>query len=96
MAAFHLYSQTLGYEITDVEKGYYADGEDAYSMRCMLNKPQDQDGPSLVDDNPSVHKLDGQENLVTSIQSMNISDNTEIQGECSKDNSVERRYDDIE
>jgi peptide alpha-N-acetyltransferase len=33
MAAFHLYSQTLGYKITDVEKGYYADGEDAYSMK---------------------------------------------------------------
>ena len=28
-AAFHLYSQTLDYEIRDVERGYYADGEDA-------------------------------------------------------------------
>ena len=32
-AAFHLYSQTLNYTIRDVEKGYYADGEDAYDMR---------------------------------------------------------------
>ena len=32
-AAFHLYSQTLEYTIRDVEKGYYADGEDAYDMR---------------------------------------------------------------
>ena len=32
-AAFHLYSQTLDYAIRDVEKGYYADGEDAYDMR---------------------------------------------------------------
>ena len=32
-AAFHLYSQTLDYEIRDVERGYYADGEDAYDMR---------------------------------------------------------------
>ncbi|KAJ1462139.1 acyl-CoA N-acyltransferase [Pelagophyceae sp. CCMP2097] len=32
-AAFHLYSQTLAYTIQDVEKGYYADGEDAYDMR---------------------------------------------------------------
>mmetsp|Transcript_6551 Transcript_6551/g.9188 ORF Transcript_6551/g.9188 Transcript_6551/m.9188 type:complete len:184 (+) Transcript_6551:80-631(+) len=32
-AAFHLYSQTLAYHIRDVEKGYYADGEDAYDMR---------------------------------------------------------------
>ena len=26
-SAFHLYSQTLKYEINDIEKGYYADGE---------------------------------------------------------------------
>ena len=36
MAAFHLYSQTLGYKIEDVEKGYYADGEDAYAMKCTF------------------------------------------------------------
>jgi len=35
-AAFHLYTKTLAYEIHDVEKGYYADGEDAYDMRCHL------------------------------------------------------------
>ena len=30
-ASFHLYSVTLKYEVHhDVEKGYYADGEDAY------------------------------------------------------------------
>lgn len=34
MAAYHLYSQTLKYRTAEVEKGYYADGEDAYSMRC--------------------------------------------------------------
>jgi N-alpha-acetyltransferase 10/11 len=33
VAAFHLYSQTLGYKIDEIEKGYYADGEDAYSMK---------------------------------------------------------------
>lgn len=32
-AAHHLYSHTLGYEIYDIEKGYYADGEDAYAMK---------------------------------------------------------------
>jgi len=35
-AAFALYSQTLGFEINDIEKGYYADKEDAYDMRKML------------------------------------------------------------
>lgn len=32
-AAFHLYSETLQFEIFEIEKGYYADGEDAYDMR---------------------------------------------------------------
>lgn len=31
-AALGLYRGKLGYEIFDIEKGYYADGEDAYSM----------------------------------------------------------------
>jgi N-alpha-acetyltransferase 10/11 len=37
-AAFHLYSETLGYEISDIERGYYADGEDAYAMKCQFKK----------------------------------------------------------
>ncbi|TFJ88525.1 hypothetical protein NSK_000099 [Nannochloropsis salina CCMP1776] len=37
-AAIHLYTKTLGYEIHDEEKAYYADGEDAYDMRKYLNK----------------------------------------------------------
>lgn len=37
-AAFHLYSVTLKYEVNDVEKGYYADGEDAYDMRCYFKQ----------------------------------------------------------
>ncbi|CAM9849047.1 unnamed protein product [Chrysoparadoxa australica] len=40
-AAFHLYTETLGYEIHDVEKGYYADGEDAYEMRLPFKKGAD-------------------------------------------------------
>jgi ribosomal protein S18 acetylase RimI-like enzyme len=39
-AAYHLYSQTLGYKIDEVEKGYYADGEDAYSMKCVFDVPK--------------------------------------------------------
>lgn len=37
-AAYHLYSVTLAYQVNDVEKGYYADGEDAYDMRCYFVK----------------------------------------------------------
>ena len=32
-AAYHLYRETLRYGVEGVEKGYYADGEDAYDMR---------------------------------------------------------------
>jgi peptide alpha-N-acetyltransferase len=35
-AAYHLYNETLKYKINDVERGYYADGEDAYDMRCTF------------------------------------------------------------
>ena len=35
-AAFHLYTETLGYDINDIEAKYYADGEDAYDMRCYF------------------------------------------------------------
>ncbi len=43
-AAFRLYNQTLKYEINSVEKGYYADGEDAYDMRCTFVKKDLQEG----------------------------------------------------
>merc|ERR1712176_1189654 len=36
-AAFTLYSVRLGFEIHDIEKGYYADKEDAYDMRKMFD-----------------------------------------------------------
>ena len=45
-AAFHLYSVTLKYVVHDVEKGYYADGEDAYDMRCYFQQNQQQQLPA--------------------------------------------------
>ncbi|OJT09036.1 N-terminal acetyltransferase A complex catalytic subunit ard1 [Trametes pubescens] len=35
-AALGLYRDTLGFTQKDTEKGYYADGEDAYAMRLSL------------------------------------------------------------
>jgi len=35
-AALHLYRDTLGFKVDKVEAKYYADGEDAYSMRMDL------------------------------------------------------------
>jgi hypothetical protein len=37
-AAFHLYRHVLEYDIADKEKKYYADGEDAYYMKKVLNR----------------------------------------------------------
>lgn len=54
-AAFHLYSVTLQYEVNDVEKGYYADGEDAYDMRCYLQSTPPK--PEFIRQN----KYDGKE-----------------------------------
>ncbi|KAJ3556149.1 hypothetical protein NM688_g2183 [Phlebia brevispora] len=35
-AALALYKDTLGFTVKDIEKRYYADGEDAYAMRLSL------------------------------------------------------------
>ena len=61
-AAFHLYSQTLDYEIRDVERGYYADGEDAYDMRKYFKETPKDGGkaenakPTLADGAPAPEK----------------------------------------
>lgn len=38
-AALHLYRQSMGFEEVGVEYKYYADGEDAFSMRKALGPP---------------------------------------------------------
>lgn len=37
--ALHLYKDTLGYQVHDREEKYYADGEDAFDMRCTFTPP---------------------------------------------------------
>jgi N-alpha-acetyltransferase 10/11 len=37
IAALHLYRDTLGFTVDKIESKYYADGEDAYSMRLSLD-----------------------------------------------------------
>ena len=60
-AAFHLYNETLKYEINDIERGYYADGEDAYDMRCTFGKKVDgakkNDEGSVEDLSKSVEQI---------------------------------------
>ncbi|KAJ4365080.1 N-terminal acetyltransferase A complex catalytic subunit ard1 [Neocucurbitaria cava] len=41
-AALHLYRDTLGFTVDKVESKYYADGEDAYSMKMELGDLKEQ------------------------------------------------------
>jgi ribosomal protein S18 acetylase RimI-like enzyme len=56
-AAYHLYSITLQYEVNDVEKGYYADGEDAYDMRCYFGKQEKPKDKATDELSENVKKL---------------------------------------
>ncbi|KAF9051369.1 acyl-CoA N-acyltransferase [Panaeolus papilionaceus] len=40
-AAIGLYRDSLGFEVAKIEKGYYGDGEDAFSMRLNLRDKKD-------------------------------------------------------
>lgn len=46
-AALHLYKETLQFEVLKIDEGYYADGEDAYSMMKKL------DNSLITDDSPT-------------------------------------------
>jgi peptide alpha-N-acetyltransferase len=53
-AALHLYRDTLGFEQEKVEAKYYADGEDAYSMKLDLGFIREQ----IVDEEDDAEDLD--------------------------------------
>ncbi len=42
VAALRLYRDTLGFKVEKIESKYYADGEDAYSMKMELGYIRDQ------------------------------------------------------
>src|SRR3989338_5611740 len=57
-AARKLYEHTLGFKVHDIEKGYYADGEDGYALRKdlshVINQLKEEYVPiSLHDEEPS-------------------------------------------
>lgn len=53
-AAYHLYRETLGYDVNDVEEKYYADGEDAYDMRKPFKDVKSK--PALLPKGSSIQK----------------------------------------
>jgi hypothetical protein len=56
VAALRLYKNTLGFEVIGTEAKYYADGEDAYSMRMDLDYLADE---AESDDEDTVGKDEG-------------------------------------
>ena len=56
-AAFHLYTETLGYDIHDIEAKYYADGEDAYDMRNYFTDKEKAAGkPEQAEPEPEAER----------------------------------------
>ncbi|XP_070319037.1 N-alpha-acetyltransferase 10 isoform X3 [Odocoileus virginianus] len=47
-AALHLYSNTLNFQISEVEPKYYADGEDAYAMKRDLTQMADENAAAAA------------------------------------------------
>ena len=64
VAALHLYRDTLQFKVEQVEAKYYADGEDAYSMKQDLgfireqgldaDSDEDEDGEEAADEGEEV------------------------------------------
>ncbi|KAK9479134.1 acyl-CoA N-acyltransferase [Lipomyces japonicus] len=70
-AALHLYRDTLEFEVVEIEKGYYGDGEDAYSMKKDLTKLDDIDAAIDADDDAFI---------IEAVQNLNLNqDGTIVQ-----------------
>ncbi|KAK9455575.1 acyl-CoA N-acyltransferase [Dipodascopsis uninucleata] len=67
-AALHLYRDTLKFEVTDIEKSYYADGEDAYAMKKDLTELEDID--AQVDEDDAY--------LIEAVQNLKLNENGEL------------------
>lgn len=57
IAALHLYRDTLGFAVEKVEPKYYADGEDAYSMKMDLRSIKELISSGDVDEGDEVGDL---------------------------------------
>ncbi|KAL8841051.1 MAG: hypothetical protein Q9170_001076 [Blastenia crenularia] len=63
IAALRLYRDTLGFEVEKVESGYYADGEDAYSMKMDLSFIKKNTGAEDGDEGDDVGELGSKKDL---------------------------------
>ena len=62
VAALHLYRDTLGFTVEKIEAKYYADGEDAYSMKMELEFIRVQTMEADEDEGDEVGDLGKNEN----------------------------------
>lgn len=62
-AALHLYRDTLGFGVEKVEPKYYADGEDAYSMKMDLRSMRKLISSAEVDEGDEVGDLGKKEDI---------------------------------
>ena len=57
IAALRLYRDTLGFEVEKVESKYYADGEDAYSMKMDLTSLREALEDTYADEGDEVGSM---------------------------------------
>jgi len=60
-AALHLYRDTLGFTVDKIEAKYYADGEDAYSMRMDLSSMRLESEETRKGEGDEEHADEGEE-----------------------------------
>uniref|UniRef100_A0A0F7Z034 N-terminal amino-acid N(alpha)-acetyltransferase NatA n=1 Tax=Micrurus fulvius TaxID=8637 RepID=A0A0F7Z034_MICFL len=78
-AALHLYSNTLNFQISEVEPKYYADGEDAYAMKRDLTQMADELRRQVE------FKEKGKLSVLSSIENKGSDHKTNHVGDCCRD-----------
>ncbi|XP_026465620.1 N-alpha-acetyltransferase daf-31-like [Ctenocephalides felis] len=82
-AALNLYTNALQFEVVEIEPKYYADGEDAYSMKRNLSHFQD----ILSADLPGIDAIADDESKLPNIPAKKPSTDNK---DCNADNALEK------
>lgn len=103
-AAFSLYTQTLQFEIHDIEAKYYADSEDAYDMRkyfpnAKRNKPAEGGGAAAALPTPPPTARADVDKLADAVEALAVADGAtgngaaEDGGKKQEPNSLDGEHD---
>lgn len=80
--------------IHDEEKGYYADGEDAYDMRKYFKKPEDNNKATTAENsgrNDEKKSIAGEREVTADMAKLNLKETEEIAEENGKVEETEER-----